>query len=337
MNAVTLKEVADAAGVSIATVSRALTVPDRVAPATRKKIIALAEDLGYRPSRVAQRLRSRGGATHILGVLIPDIQNPFFADIVRGVEDVAQREGYSVLFHNVDESVERQRACLDALRTERVDGVILPPVRENDRDVDDLLEDGIPIVCVDRRMARNAVDTVVANSEQGARDAVALLIEQGHRRIGMIGGAPTLSTSRERRAGYERAHEEVGFELDPALIVEADGRIAGGRTAAQRLLALEDPPTALFTANNLMTLGALETIHARGLRIPTDLAIVGYDDMAWALAFNPPLTAVRQPGEEMGRRAAELLLARIADPDRSPSLVVLQPHLVVRHSCGSGT
>ena len=336
MSAVTLKEVADAAGVSIATVSRALTVPDRVAPSTRERILSLAEDLGYRPSRVAQRLRSKGGGTHILGVLIPDIQNPFFADVVRGVEDVAHRRGYSVLFHNVDESVERQRSSLDALRTERVDGVILPPVRENDRDVDALVADGIPIVCVDRRMARNAVDTVVANSEQGARDAVALLIEQGHRRIGMIGGDPALSTSRERRAGYERAHEEVGLEVDGSLVAEADGRIEGGRQAAERLLAQDDRPTALFTANNLMTLGALAAIHARELRIPEDICIVGYDDMPWAMALNPPLTTVRQPGEEMGRRAAELLLARIAEPDRSPSLVVLQPQLVVRKSCGSG-
>ncbi|MEM1055531.1 MAG: LacI family DNA-binding transcriptional regulator [Bacteroidota bacterium] len=337
MSAVTLKEIAEVAGVSIATASRALTVPERVAVSTRERIEAIAADLGYRPSKVARRLRSRGGATHILGVLIPDIQNPFFAEVIRGVEAVAHEAGYSVLFHNVDESVERQRAAVDALRTERVDGVILPPVREHDADVDALIEDGIPVVCVDRRMTRSAVDTVVANSEQGARDGVALLIEQGHRRIGFIGGAPTLSTSRERLAGYRRAHDEVDLLIDPALLAEANGRMEGGQAAAEALLSLEDRPTALFTANNLMTLGALAATHQRGLRIPEDLALVGYDDMPWAMALNPPLTAVRQPGEEMGRRAAELLLARIEEPDRSPSLVVLQPSLVVRRSCGSGS
>ncbi|HIG76115.1 MAG TPA: LacI family transcriptional regulator [Bacteroidetes bacterium] len=334
MSAVTLKDVADAAGVSVATVSRALSVPDRVATATRERIQAIAKELGYRPSRVAQRLRTTDGVNHLIGVLIPDIQNPFFADIVRGVEAVAHRAGYSVLFHNVEEDPDRQRAALEALRTEHVDGVILPPVHGASEDIAALQADGLPVVCVDRRLVAE-VDTVVAANEEAAREAVALLLRGGHRRIGMIGGDAAISTSRERLAGYRRAHEDAGLEVDATLIAEADGRMEGGRAAAAALLSRGDRPTALFTANNLMTLGALSAIHASGLRIPEDVAIVGYDDMPWAMALNPPLTAVRQPGEEMGRIAADLLLARIEAPDRAPTLTVLQPSLVVRRSCGS--
>ena len=212
MSAVTLRDIADAAGVSIATVSRARTVPDRVATATRERIQTIAKELGYRPSRVAQRLRSSDGVNHLLGVLIPDIQNPFFADVVRGIEAAAHEAGYSVLFHNVEEDPDRQRAALESLRTERVDGVVLPPVHESEADIEALHEDGIPVVCVDRRLALD-LDTVVANNEEGAREATALLIQRGHRRIGMIGGDASISTSRAQSSVH--SHTVAGMVLHP--------------------------------------------------------------------------------------------------------------------------
>jgi DNA-binding LacI/PurR family transcriptional regulator len=335
MNGVTLKDVARAAGVSVATASRALSLPGRVHDTTRKRIETAAASLGYRPSKVARRLRVDGGPTHMLGVLIPDIQNPFFADVVRGIEDAAHAEGYSLLLRNVDEDVDRQRGALHSLHTESVDGVIVPPVREDDADVNAFAASGKPVVCVDRRVARDAFDTVVSNNEQGAYDAVAHLVRLGHQRIGLIGGLPGISTSRERRAGYERALREAGLAVDPALAREGDSRFESGKALTEALLGSPDRPTALFAANNLMTLGALAAVHAAGFAVPSDVAVVGYDDMPWALALNPPLTAVRQPGLEMGRRAADLLLQRISEPGRSPSLVVLQPTLVVRRSCGA--
>ena len=319
----------------MSTASRALSTPGRVNEDTRSRIERVADELGYRPSRVARRLRKDGGRTHMLGVLIPDIQNPFFADVVRGIEDVAHGEGYSLLLRNVDEDVDRQRTALESLRGEHVDGVIVPPVREQDGDVEAIAKAGTPVVCVDRRVVRDAFDTVVSNNEQGAYDAVSHLLRLGHTRVGLVGGLPGISTSRERRAGYERALREAGLDVDPSLVCEGDSRFESGEALTQALLEHPGRPSALFTGNNLMTLGALAAVHAAGLAIPGDLAVVGYDDMPWALALNPPLTAVRQPGVEMGRRAAEMLLDRITDPDRSPTLVTLQPTLVVRRSCGA--
>ncbi len=332
---VTLKEVAEKAGVSVATVSRVLNAPEKVKPPTRSRVQAVVQALDYRPSRVARRLRVSYGHSNLLGLVIPDIQNPFFADITRGVEDVAYAHGYALILSNSDESIEKQRLCLDTLCMESVDGVILPPVREQDEDVAGLIERGIPVVYVDRRMKKIRFDTVVSSNEQGAYEAVSLLIRRGHQRIGLIGGIPNISTSKERRQGYEHALVEHGLALDPALIREGDSRHESGYQIARELLQQPHPPTALFTGNNLMTLGALAAIHSLGLRIPDDVAIVGYDDMSWALALNPPLTVVSQPGYEIGRRAAELMLQRIAEPNRSPTLVTLQPRLVVRRSCGS--
>lgn len=328
----TLRDVAREADVSVSTVSRVFNEPDKVKDDTRIRVQHAVEALDYRPSRVARRLRLENGLAHMLGLVLPDIQNPFFADVARGVEDVAQENGYTVIVNNSDEDLARQKLCLETLRTESVDGVIVPPVREVDSDIEALVASGIPVVCVDRRMKTIAYDTIVSDNVQGAYEAVSHLIAHGHRRIGLIGGIPWLSTSKERRGGYELALAEHGIELNAALIHEGDSRQESGRSMAEQLLNLDDPPTAIFSGNNLMTLGALEAIHLRGRRIPEDISIVAYDDVPWALALNPPLTAVRQPGHEMGRRAAEMLLQRISEPNRSPTLVTLQPKLIVRKS-----
>jgi LacI family transcriptional regulator/LacI family repressor for deo operon, udp, cdd, tsx, nupC, and nupG len=331
----TLREVATHAGVSVSTVSRLFNDPDKLTGSTRERVQAAVEALGYRPSRVARRLRIENGHAHMLGVVIPDIQNPFFADVTRGIEDVTREQGYTLLLCNSDEDAERQRDCLDNFRTELVDGVIVPPLSNRDADLERLAEASIPVVCVDRRLHQTRFDTVVSDNEQGAFEAVSHLLGLGHRRIGFIGGISDISTTRERRQGYDRALEEAGVPVDPALVREGDSRMESGRSRTEALLDLPERPTALFVGNNLMALGALAAVHERGLAIPDELAVVSYDDMPWAMALNPPLTAVSQPGREMGRRAAEMMLQRIADPSRSPSLVVLQPRLVVRRSCGA--
>ena len=328
----TLRDVAREADVSVSTVSRVFNEPDKVREDTRQRVQQAVDELGYRPSRVARRLRLENGFAHMLGLVIPDIQNPFFADLARGVEDIAQANGYTVIVNNSDEDSAKQRLCLETLRTESVDGVIVPPVREQDEDIDTLAQSGVPVVCVDRRMKMIAYDTIVSDNVRGAYEAVNHLIENGHRRIGFIGGIPTISTSIERREGYEKALVDHGIEVDRALIREGDSRQGSGRRLAESLLDMPDMPTALLSGNNLMTLGSLEAINLRGLRIPQDISVVAYDDVPWALALNPPLTAVDQPGYEMGRRAAEMLLQRIHEPKRSPTLVTLQPKLIVRKS-----
>jgi DNA-binding LacI/PurR family transcriptional regulator len=330
-----LEDVARHAGVSISTVSRVLNQPALVNEQTLRRVRAAIDALGFRPSRVARRLRLESGRAHLVGLIIPDIQNPFFAELARGVEDVAQEHEYVLFLGNSDEDAAKERRYLEVMRAESVDGIIVPPSSDRGSDIAGLARDGLPIVCVDRRLARASVDTVVVDNVRGAYDAVEHLVGLGHRRIAFIEGRPELSTSRERLQGYQQALEANGIDFDAALVRPGDSRQQSGRELAAALLALPAPPTALLAGNNLMTLGALEAIHLRGMRIPDDVAVVGYDDMPWALAFDPPLTAVRQPGYEVGQRAMELLLERIRTPERSVSLVMLQPELIVRRSCGA--
>jgi DNA-binding LacI/PurR family transcriptional regulator len=332
---VKLEDVARMAEVSISTVSRVINEPELVREDTRARVQDAIQALRYQPSRVARRLRVENGRANLIGLITPDIQNPFFADVARGVEDVAQQHGYMIFLGNSDEDATKERRYLDVMRAESVDGLIVPPISENDAAMAELSEVGLPMVCVDRRLARVTIDTVVVDNVRGAHEAVDHLIRLGHRRIGFIEGRPELSTSKERLRGYRQALEDHDIAFDRALIREGDSRQASGHRFAQELLDLPERPTALLGGNNLMTLGALEAIYSKGVKIPDDLALISYDDMPWAMAFNPPLTAVRQPGYDVGRRAMELLLQRIREPGRSTSLVMLQPELIVRESCGA--
>jgi len=330
-----LEDVARAAGVSTSTVSRVLSRPGMVSAETRARVERTIDRLGFSPSRVARRLRTREGPTNLVGLLIPDIQNPFFADVARGVEDVAQSAGYVTMLANSDEDKAIEARFLDVMRAESVDGVILPPVSRPSPAEAALAEARIPIVKVDRRPASITGDTVVIDNERGAREATEHLLRLGHRRIGFIEGRPILSTSRDRLEGYRQALRAAGLRYDRELVEEGDSRRAGGERAARALLALDDPPTALLVGNSMMTLGAVEAIRALRRRMPDDVAVIGYDDVPWALALDPPLTVVRQPAVTMGRRAMELLLRRVEKPTRDVQLVVLQPELVVRRSCGA--
>lgn len=330
-----LHDVARAAGVSVSTVSRAISRPELVNAQTLDRVQRVVAQTGFRLSRVARRLRTRRGPTNLIGLLIPDIQNPFFAEVARGVEDVAQAHGYVTMLANSDEDAARESRFLDVMRDESVDGVILPAVSGGGEAVERLAHARIPVVYVDRRPPRITGDTVVIDNERGARDATEHLLGLGHRRIAFIQGRPDLSTSRERLAGYRGALEDAGVAYEPALVGAGDGRQASGDDLARALLGTQARPTALLAGNSLMTMGALTAIHSMGLRIPDDVALIGYDDMPWAQVVDPPLTVVRQPAHAIGRRAMELLLRRVADPAREAQLVALQPELVVRRSSGA--
>lgn len=331
----TLKDVARKADVSVSTVSRVFNNSDKVRPATREHVREVAEDLGYRPSRVARRLRLENGKANLIGLVIPDIQNPFFADITRGVEDVARDRDYALILSNSDEDPDKQRIAVDILMTEDVDGVIVPPVSANDSEVQRLVESDIAVVCVDRLLRDTRVDTIISDNRKGAHEAVSHLIDQGHERIGFIGGIPQISTSTERREGYEQALRDHGLPIDNELIKEGDSRRELGRHLTEQLLKLDCPPTALFTGNNLTTLGALSALNMHDVLVPDEMALVGHDDVPWAMALNPPPTVIDQPAYEIGRRAAEILFERFEDPGRAPTVVTLQPRLVVRQSCGA--
>lgn len=325
---------AAAAGVSPATVSRVLNDADKVAVGTRVRVEKAMRALSYHPSRVAQRLRARDRPGKLIGLLVPDIQNPFYVDVVRGIEGRALARECGVLMCNFAQEEAKEHFCLDMMQYESVDGLIVAPARPTDEKVLELARSGMPIVCVDRGLEGVDVDCVVVDNQAGARGAVEHLIGLGHRRIAHVAGLRQIPSTTERLAGYEEAMSAAG--LDSSRLVRfGDSKHESGRRLAAELLDLPEPPSAIFTGNNLITLGALETIHLRGLRIPEDVAIVGFDDMYWAISLNPPLTAVSQPGEEIGRRAADLLFARIAEPGRPAARLVLKTQLMVRRSCGS--
>jgi DNA-binding LacI/PurR family transcriptional regulator len=328
-----MKDVARQAGVSTATVSRVLNDQPNVKLEVRAKVLEAIEALKYRPSRVARRLRTN--STHVIGLIISDIQNLFFTSVTRGIEDVASRNGYSLILCNTDEDLDRERVYLEVMHDENVAGIILASASETGHDPE-LYNSHIPIVALDRLIKDVPLDTVLVDNVGGAKTAVTHLLSIGHRRIGLITGPQHLTTGRERQEGYEQALKEFGLAIDPALIRRADFRqVAESRQQALELLTLPQRPTALFTANTMITLGALTAIQELGLRIPDDIAIAAFDDIPWATLLNPPLTAVPQPTYALGKTAGEMLLARIADPDRPPAQIRLELQLVVRESCGA--
>lgn len=326
-----LVEVARRARVSISTVSRTINQTGKISEKTQEHVRRVMREMGYKPNRVARRLRA-GGKCHLIGLIIPNIQNPFFADLARGVEDVAYRNNFAVLLCNYDEDPAKERFYLDVMQQESVDGVILPPIHEKDPAVLRVAQSGMPIVCVDRALAGASLDQVEIDNHRGAFEAVSHLVARGHTRIGMISGPADSSTGRERLAGYRHALADAGLAVSPDLVRYGDYKQASGRDLARDLLARRHPPTALFISNNLMTIGALEVVAERKLQIPRDLALLSFDDLPLAAVFNPPLSVVRQPAYEVGRSAADLLFKRLEDPSRPATSLKLLPELVLRAS-----
>ncbi|MBF6332570.1 LacI family DNA-binding transcriptional regulator [Nocardia transvalensis] len=327
--AVTIRDVAALAGVSPATVSRVLNGDPRVAPELREQVRAAVAKLGYRPNSQARSLRTR--ATKVLGLIIADIQNPFFTALARGVEDAASEHDYSVVLANSDESLDKELRYLEVAAAERMAGVILSPSSTNASRIDTLTDRGIPVVAIDRRLRWAEVDSVTVNNQKAAKEAVDHLIAAGARRIAMITGPVDASTATSRLAGYRAALREAGLDPDPALEVRGDYRIEGGRAAARALLALPERPDGLFVGNNLMMVGTLDALGQAGVSFPNDLLLAGFDEMSWA-GFAPPITLVEQPSYDIGRRATELLLRRISGEEFPPQRVVLSAHLRIRAS-----
>jgi LacI family transcriptional regulator/LacI family repressor for deo operon, udp, cdd, tsx, nupC, and nupG len=329
---ISVLDVARKAGVSISTVSRVINGEKSIKPETLAKVQRAIARLGYKPNLAAQRLRRRKGRRKIIGLLIPDIQNPFYVEVIRGVEDVAFQQQYAVLMSNFAQEEEKENFYLDQMMAEAVDGIIVAPSHGRYQKVIELVRSGFPIVCVDRGLTDIESDVVLVNNHQGAYDAVEHLLQRGHTRIAYIGGIPAIPTTQQRRQGYIDALTRHGIEIKPDYIRTGNSKHESGRTLANDLLDLALPPTAFFTGNNLITLGALETIHSRGQRIPDDIAMVGFDDMPWSISLNPPLTAVSQPGYEIGGRAAEMLFQRINDPQRQPVSQIFRAKLIIRKS-----
>ncbi|BDG62356.1 LacI family DNA-binding transcriptional regulator [Caldinitratiruptor microaerophilus] len=332
--AATIRDVARAAGVSQSTVSRALNGSGYVSPATRARVLAAAAQLHFRPSHVARSLVSK--ATHTLGLLLPDITNPFFPAIARGVEDAAARAGYAVILCNTDRDPAHEEHYLAILRQRQVDGLVL--IASSAAVGHRIARADFPaVVFVDRVPPGAEADAVVVDNREGVRTATRHLLGLGHRRIAFVGGSAGSGTSEDRLAGYLAALAEAGLNPDPGHIRAGDFTYDGGYAAGRALLGSPDRPTAVVAANDLMAIGVLRAAAELGLRVPDDVAVVGYDDIPLAGMLNPPLTTVAQPTYEMGERAARMLLERLAGKaPPEPRRVVLPARLVVRRSCGAG-
>jgi DNA-binding LacI/PurR family transcriptional regulator len=330
-----LKDVANLSGVSVATVSRVLNGDEVVKEKTKTKVLEAIKKLNYKPNRVAQRLRTTRKTSKLIGLLIPDIQNPFYVDVIRGIEEYAYANNAAVIIGNFSQDEKKEKLYLDILKSESVDGFVVAPSNEQDLYVKQLIQDGFPIVCIDRGLKDVDVDLVKVDNQQGVFNAIEHLIKLGHRRIGLVVGNPSIPTTQERLDGYYQAMRHYGIGIDQSIVLSEKSDYESGKRLTARLLDLSLPPTAIFTGNNLLTLGALEVINQRRLRIPQDVAIAGFDDVYWANSLNPPLTAVRQPGFDIGKKAMELLMQRILSPESETLNVIFKTELMVRKSCGN--
>ena len=332
-----VKDVASAAGVSLGTVSNVLNRPDRVSEGTRRRVRSAMAELGFVRNESARQLRA--GASRTLAYVMLDASNPFFTDVARGVEDFAEGVDLSVFLCNSDNRAERERLYLDRLEQQRVQGVLVTPVDPESDVLQKLALRGTPVVVVDRRRSGTTHCSVAVDDVHGGGLAVSHLLELGHRRIAYVGGPDTLGQVRDRRAGALAAVDRAGLGTDAvAPVATAALTVAEGRSAGERIAGMPAAtrPTAAMCANDLLALGLLQQCVALGVRVPDDLAIVGYDDIEFAAAAAVPLTSVRQPRHRLGRRAAELLYDETHDPDHVHQQILYTPELVVRASTRRG-
>ena len=332
MATMNIKEVARAAKVSAGTVSNVLNKPELVAAATRTRVLDAIAELGYVRNESARMLRA--GSSRTIALVVLDIANPFFTDVARGAEGVAELGGSQLLLCNSGQSQDREDRHLDLLEQQRVQGVLITPVDDShNARLDELVARGTPVVLVDRGSRRRDRCSVAVDDTLGGRLAGEHLAERGHRRVAFAGGPLSIRQIAERHDGAAKALADSGAEL---VLVETQATsVAEGRRAAEVIAALPASrrPTAVFCANDLVALGVLQEMTRRGVRVPQDLAIVGYDDIEFAEAAAIPLTSVRQPREQLGRTATELLLDEVASGERHKHKhIVFEPELVVRAS-----
>lgn len=326
----TLKDVARAAGVSAATVSRVLGEKPGIHVATRKKVLAAVQELGYSPNRTARSLRTQ--RSQIIGVVVSDIQYDFFPPVVRGIEKEVASEGFAMLLFNSDEDPVREAQFARLLVEENAAGAIVAPTGLDGTSLEVLGAARVPIVTIDRLVRDVETDSVVVDNVRAAHALTSHLLEQGFRRIAAILGNPAASTARDRYVGFRDAMGEHGLEPDPELVRSGGPSRDAGRSQAQRLLDLAQPPDAIVTSNHLLASGAYDVIRERRLRIPQDVALATFDDPLWTSYVEPAVTVVAQPAFDIGREAGRLLLQRFGAPDGPKQHLVLPTELVVRGS-----
>jgi LacI family transcriptional regulator len=328
-----IRDVASRAGVSVGTVSNVLNRPGQVGERTRDRVLTAIEELGFVRNESARQLRA--GSSRTVGLVVLDISNPFFTDVARGVEEAANAAGLAVILCNSDDRPAKEAAHLDVLAEQRVQGVLITPTAELSPALDVLRSRGVPVVLVDRRATGPDQCAVAVDDVLGGRLAADHLLERGHRRIAFVGGSSGLPQVHERHEGVELAVLEASGSDDALTVLSPEKlTVAGGREAAEQIIGMPAArrPTAAVCANDLIALGMLQEMVRHGVRVPDDFAIVGYDDIDFASAAAVPLSSVRKPRHELGRRAAELLLDEARGVDHLHQQLLFEPQLVVRES-----
>ena len=333
MNApISIREVAAHAGVSVGTVSNVLNRPDIVAPPTRERVHAAIKALGFVRNESARQLRA--GRSRTIGLVVLDVANPFFTDVARGVEDEASMAGLSVILCNSDEQLPKENRYLELLEEHRVQGILITPVAGADERLARLQRRGTPVILVDSRSATGSQCSVAVDDVLGGDVAVSHLLEGGHERVAYVGGPPGLRQVADRHEGAVRALRRAGRDGSDLLVIETAAlNVPAGQRAGAEIAAMRDRPTAVFCANDLVALGLLQEMTRQRIRVPDDVAIVGYDDIEFAAAAAVPLSSVRQPRQQLGRTAAQLLLEEsLGDGEHQHRQVIFQPELEVRRS-----
>ena len=327
--AVGIKQIAETAGVSTATVSHVINHTRFVSEETTRKVEKAMEELSYCPNYLAKMLKEK--KSNMIGLVIPDISNFFFTEIAAAVEKKLSGSGYNLVLCSSDEDPAREKEKIAHILTYFPAGIIIAPT-DRSFDYRSLLGD-LPAVYIDRRLEQNIGDSVLMDSRSAVNNAIGYLIGSGHKRIGFIGGVAGISTTDERYKGYTSALLEAGIKPDSSLIAFGDSRIQGGYDSCRALIECNSDMTALFVSNNLMCIGAMKYFVQHSMRIPDDISVIGFDDYDWTEITNPALSTIKQPTEKMGKIAVSLLLSRIADPSKPIEEIMLDGQLILRSSC----
>jgi DNA-binding LacI/PurR family transcriptional regulator len=327
---ITIYDIAKQAGVSIATVSKVINQGGRISEKTRIKVTKIMDELKYQPSVVASALT--GKQTYTLGLLLPDLANPFFAEIARSVEDRAQEMGFNVVICSTDNNLDKEERYISLLRQKSVDGIIIATGARNDALLKDLIRHNLPVALIARDMPALAVDSVLVDDFLGGYLAASYLIKNGHKHIAVIAEDTGVMSSKERIRGYRHALEEAGIPFNPDLVRISDFSVISGKKSAGELLDGHDAFTAVFACNDLLAIGTIQAARERKLSIPDDLSVVGFDNTILATIIDPPLTTIAQPIQDMGAQVVDLIIHHIKGTQTRNQRMVLPPELVIRSS-----
>lgn len=329
---VTLRDIARVTGLSVNTISRALNGKPDVNPETRQRVEDTARQLGYVPNSIARSLV--GGHSCTIGLIIADLQNPFYSKVAQGVEEAARIEGYSTILVNTNENENDERKAVQVLRSKRVDGMLIHPTQGDSEHILQLRKDGVPFILINRHFDEVVPDYIINNNTKGAYLATRHLLELGHRNILHITGPDRISSVRERIVGFKQALSEFNVPFDPAMIIHTRLDMQSCYETTLKAFRSGCKSTALYTYSDLLAIGSLRALRELNLRVPEDISLVGYDDIDFAAFLEVPLTTVRQQMYEIGRQAVHLLIKIIHDRSYEPGKyrVVLDPELVVRRS-----